>query len=263
MGEGHCFFVSMEHDGDALAAKDAHGFGGAEAAQWQPVLGNGHCCEAEVFFPWLQESGDAERIGPMPGDEHSATHAAGTEDGLDLGEGLGEAIGITQAFFKKQGLAAGGADGADLQRDAGDGRTGGEAVEMTLEHAEEHLCIARRLGDAELAVVTLIIGETKREQQSGGDEPGIGEADAEPVQHAAQEEEQGLQTLDGMLEVVLLAVANGGPDEAQEALAISRREVPEQEALAAEPGGDVLPGEFQKVAECLDAPGLQDGARAG
>jgi hypothetical protein len=187
--------------------------------------------------------------------------APGLEKGLQAGEGFGELVGIAKALFKKIELVRARAGGPGFEFQADDGGLRSEIFQVRVQHPEKEIGFEGGLRKDEKPPVAGFVFEEEAEFELSGDEPEQIEAFGQLIQKAAEEEEQGFEGFDGMLEFKSFdKFFNEGCD-AQWPGIFRGKFFPQGEGFRAQFGAEVGRGQGEKRAERENAPGLEDGEK--
>ncbi len=186
--------------------------------------------------------------------EPRRAHAAVPRHRDEAGEGLGEPRRVAQVGLEETLLARAGPRGLEAEAQGGDGRGRAHGLEVGVQHPQERVGAAGRLGRVEAAFVPRAVVEHQGEAHRACDEVGGGEPEDELVDKASQEEEQRLEGLDPVpgLDRLLEHLRRRG--EGEDAFAPPGRAIPEGEAGLAEPAADLLPRQVGETPERVHAP---------
>jgi len=177
-------------------------------------------------------------------------------------EGVGEAVGVAEAFAEDFVLLVGGECGDKAEGKSGDGCGGADGIEVGVEGAEEDFRVQGGFCQSQVFAVGGAVFVTEDDAECGGGALGVAEAVAEGLEKAAGDEEDGFEVGEGGFEVVAGRVVRGRAAEFQEAVFLSVEDVVEVGELGAEAFGEALTGEGGEIGEGEYAPEAED-FRAG
>jgi hypothetical protein len=183
--------------------------------------------------------------------------AAGAEEGLDAGEGVGELVGVAEGAFEEVALGFAGKGGMEFEGEGDDGGGGGEGVEVGVEEAQEGGGIAAGIRDAELAEMEVAIIEGEGEVDGVGGALGGMEPGAEGVEGALEQEEERVEGFERVFEFLLGLVVLRGAVEIEEAVVFAVEDVVEAGGVGPEAFGESLARQGGELVEGGDAPEME------
>ena len=204
----------------------------------------------EEGFGWVE----GEAVGVVAVEGLGDANGFAAEAGGELVEGVGEFVGVAEGFLKEVVLAAGGFGDGGVEGEGDDGCGGGEAFEVGGEEAEELFEFGGGLGDAEGGEVVTAVFVVEGEEEGVGDALVGLQAGGEGVEEVAEKEEKGIEAVEGVVEVEMLAVIFGGTVEGEEAMVLTGGDVVEAGGLGAEAFVEVGAGEGGEVGDGVEAP---------
>ena len=233
--------------------EDLDGQGGAEAAEREGGGG-----ESWLFCFVLLEEGfgwvEGEAVGVIAVEGLGDANGFAAEGGGELVEGVGEFVGVAEGFLKEVVLAAGGFGDGGVEGEGDDGGGGGEAFEVGGEKAEQLFEFGGGLGNAQGGEVVAAVFVVEGEEEGVGDALVGLEAGGEGVEKVAKKKEKGVEAVEGVVEVEMLAVVFEGTVEGEKAMVLTGGDVVQAGRLGAEAFVEVGAGEGGEVGDGVEAP---------
>ena len=167
-----------------------------------------------------------EHFGRMQGEAVGLIAVVGLGDadrlaaqaGRELIEGVGELIGIAELLLKELTLAAGGPSDGGVEGEGHDGSRSGNAFEVGTKEAEEWLQFGSGIGNPKRGKVGATIVEVKGEEEAVGDALMSLQSSGEAVQESTEQEQQGVESFQWIVEVEVLAVVQRRSVELEQAM---------------------------------------------
>lgn len=234
-----------------------YGERGAKSAQGKGA-GEEIGCRDWFGCLWRLEEGlgrvEGEAVGVV------AVLGAGDADGVaaeaggELIEGVGELVGVAEGFLKEVVLAAGGFGDGGVEGEGDDGGGGGDGLKVSGEEAEELFEVGGGFGDAEGVEVVASVVEVKGEEEAVGDALVGLQAGREGVEKAAQDEKEGVEGFERVVEVEVLAVVLGGAVEDEEAVVLAGGNVVQAGGGGSKAFVEVGAGKGGEVGDGVESP---------
>ncbi len=214
---------------------------------------------------WYCETLQDEGFGAVGVEQAGAAYAVFADEGGDAGEGDVEARGLGELRAEEAGLDLAADAGLCVEMDGEDAGGGGVGLQVEVEELEEDGAVGEGEGGFEGADVVwcggVRAGVESEAEGEGGEGEGVGlGAEEDLVEHGAEDEEEGVEEVDGGVEGEVLFEGEDGLDGHHEVGVLAEGEPAEAFAVLAEADDEVDFGDGGEVGEGVQAPELEGGA---